>query len=164
MPVTSPKELIVSMMSELRHGAERSQNIYEELGNAAHNSLIKEALEARRMISSQILNRLDECFKMIGEKPVKVNQQLHEVFIEDFRRELNEIQMPLARKIFILSKASHLGQLQSAIYSVLIELADTHGHPGVGVLLESCLSDKLAFAERTHRLIREHIEQRASAA
>jgi len=28
------------------------------------------------------------------------------------------------------------------------------GHFGVGVLLESCLADKLAFAERTRRLIR----------
>jgi hypothetical protein len=32
------------------------------------------------------------------------------------------------------------------------------------VLLESCLADKLAFAERTKRLIREHIEQKFSAA
>jgi hypothetical protein len=54
--------------------------------------------------------------------------------------------------------------LQAAIYTVLIEMADTHGHPGVGVLLESCLADKMAFAERTRRLIREHIEQRVSAA
>ena len=30
MPITTPKELVVSMLSELRHGAERSQTIYEE--------------------------------------------------------------------------------------------------------------------------------------
>ena len=33
-------------------------------------------------------------------------------------------------------------------------MADVTGHFGVGVLLESCLPDKLAFAERTRRLIR----------
>jgi hypothetical protein len=32
------------------------------------------------------------------------------------------------------------------------------GHYGVGVLLESCLADKLAFVERTRRLIRNTIE------
>jgi ferritin-like metal-binding protein YciE len=164
MPITSPKELAVSMLSELRHGAERSESIYEELGQAAQNPQVKEALEARRMITSQIRSRLDECFKLIGEKPVKVNERLHDVFIEDFRRELNEIQQPLARKLFVLAKASHLGHLQAAVYTALIEVADSHGHPGVGVLLESCLADKLAFAERTKRLIREHIEQRVSAA
>jgi ferritin-like metal-binding protein YciE len=152
------------MLSELRHGAERSHSIYQELGQAAQNPHIKEALEARGMISSQMVSRLDDCFKILGEKPTKVNSRLHEVFLEDFRRELNEIQLPLARKIYILAKASHLVHLQAAMYHALIELADTHGHPGVAVLLESCLADSLTFAERTKRLVREHIEQRASAA
>jgi len=164
MPITSTKELMVSMLSELRHGAERSQSIYEELGQSAQNPQIKEALEARGMISSQVLNKLDECFKIIGEKPVKVNQRLRDVFIEDFRKELNEIQQPLARKLFVLAKASHLAHLEGAGYLASIEAADTLGHPGVGVLLESCLADKFAFARRTKRLIREHIEQRVSAA
>jgi ferritin-like metal-binding protein YciE len=125
---------------------------------------IKEALDARELVSSQIMNRLDECFKLIGEKPAKVNQRLHDVFIEDFRRELNEIQGPVARKIFGLAKASHLAHLQVASYITLIAAADTLGHPGVGLLLESCLADKLAFMERTRHLIREHIPERVSHA
>jgi len=110
------------------------------------------------------MSRLDQCFKLIGEKPVKVNERLHDVFIEDFRRELNEIQLPLARKIFILAKASHVVHLQIASYIALIAAADSLGHPGVGVLLESCLAEKLAFVERTKRLIREHIEQKVAGA
>ena len=161
MSISTPKELCVSMLSELRHGAERSRKIYEELGEAAQNPEIKEALDARELVSSQILNRLDECFKLIGEKPSKVNQRLHDVFIEDFRRELNEIQGPLARKLFVLAKASHLAHLQVASYMTLIAAADTLGHPGVGVLLESCLADKLAFMERTRSLIRTHIAEKA---
>jgi len=164
MPITNPKELVVSMLSELRHGAERSLKIYDELGQAAQNPQVKEALDAREMISSQVLSRLDECFKLIGEKPVKVNERLHEVFIEDFRREIKEIQQPLARRLFVLAKASHLVHLQVAGYVALIAAADTLGHPGVGVLLESCVADKLAFAERTRRLIREHIQQKVAAA
>jgi hypothetical protein len=37
------------MLSELRHGAERSQKIYEELGEAANNVEIKEAAECARV-------------------------------------------------------------------------------------------------------------------
>lgn len=164
MPISTAKELAVSMLSELRHGAERSQKVYDELGDGAQNPEIKEALHAREMISSQILNRLDECFKLIGEKPIKVNQRLHDIFLEDFRRELGEIQSPLARKLFVLAKAHHLVHLQAASYAALITVADTLGHPGVGVLLESCLADKLAFAERTKHLIREHLEQKVARA
>jgi hypothetical protein len=68
MAIKTAKELAIAMLSELRNGAERSQAIYEELGKAAEDPQIKEALDARGMVASQILTRLDQCFKLIGEK------------------------------------------------------------------------------------------------
>src|SRR5215472_10060288 len=100
MPIRTPKEIFVWMLSDLRHGAERSNKIYEELGQAAQNPQIKEAIDAREFISSQILSRLDECFRLIGEKPVPVNQKLYDTFVEHFREELKEIQSPAVRKMF----------------------------------------------------------------
>ena len=164
MPISTPKDLVVALLSDLRHGAEKTTKIYEELGQAAGDPAIKEALNAREFISSQILSRLDECFKILGQKPVPVTGKLHDVFVEDFRRELKEIQSPLARRIFILAKASRLMHLRVGEYVALIAAADVLGHPAIGVLLESCLADKLAFAERTRRLIREQLrEQRVAA-
>jgi ferritin-like metal-binding protein YciE len=49
-----------------------------------------------------------------------------------------------------------------AEYVTLIAAADLSGHYGVGVLLESCLADKLAFAERTRRLIRRIVETKVA--
>ena len=164
MAIKNPKELFVALLSDLRQGAERSTKIYEELGQAAQDPQIKEALDAREFISGQILSRLDECFRIIGEKPMKLSGRLHDVFLEDFRRELNEIQSPVARRIFILSKAIRLMHLRVGEYVGLIAAADATGHPAVGVLLESCLADKLAFAERIRRLIRELVEEKLAAA
>jgi ferritin-like metal-binding protein YciE len=164
MPTKTPKELFVHMLSDLRHGAERSNQIYDELGKVAQDPAIKEALDAREFISSQILSRLDECFRLIGEKPVPRNQRLYDLFVEDFRKELNEIQSPLVRKMFVLSKASRLMHLRIGEYVALIAAADMLGHPAVGVLLESCLADKMAFAERTRRLIREQLREKVLAA
>jgi ferritin-like metal-binding protein YciE len=164
MPTKTPKELFVHMLSDLRHGAERSHQIYDELGKVAQDPAIKEALDAREFISSQILSRLDECFRLIGEKPIPRNQRLYDVFVEDFRKELNEIQSPIVRKMFVLSKASRLMYLRIGEYIALIAAADMLDHPAVGVLLESCLADKMAFAERTKRLIREHLREKVLAA
>jgi hypothetical protein len=50
--------------------------------------------------------------------------------------------------------------LRIAEYVALIAMADVTGHFGIGVLLESCLADKLAFVERTRRLIRQTIESK----
>jgi len=163
MAVKNPKDLFVLMLSDLRHGAERSHQIYDELGKAAQDSEIREALNAREFISSQILSRLDECFRLIGEKPLPRNQRLYDTFVENFREELKEIQTPLLRKMFVLSKAVRLMHLRIGEYMALIAAADTLDHPAVGVLLESCLADKMAFAERTKRLIREHLREKVFA-
>jgi ferritin-like metal-binding protein YciE len=164
MPIKTPKELVVSLLSDLRNGAERTAKIYEELGQVAQDPAIKEALDAREFISSQIISRLDECFRLLGEKAMKHSGRLHDVFIEDFRKELAEIQSPLARRIFILAKATRLMHLRVGEYVALIAAADVTGHPAIGVLLESCLADKLAFVERTRRLIREQLRAELVAA
>jgi ferritin-like metal-binding protein YciE len=154
MPVKTPKDLFVLLLSDVRQATERTTKIFQEMSEAAQHPDIKEALQARVFVSDKTLNSIDECFKLIGEKPVKVTGHLHEVFIEDFRKELAEMQSPEAKRLFILVKANHLIHLRIGEYVALIAAADATGHFGVGVLLESCLADTLAFVDRTRRLIR----------
>ena len=156
--IKDPKELFVGLLSNVRQGTERTTKIFEELSQVAQNPDVKEALEARVFVSQRILEKLDQCFKLISEKPVQLSGRLQEVFAEDFRRELSEIESPLARHLYILAKANHLIHLRIGEYVAMIAMADMTGHYGVGVLLESCLADKLAFVERTRRLMREIIE------
>jgi ferritin-like metal-binding protein YciE len=162
MPVQSPKELFVQLLSGLRQGTERSTKFYQEISQVAEDPDIKEALEARAFVSEKVLATLDQCFKLIGEQPVKISSRLHDIFVEDFRRELAEIQNPAAKRLFILAKAIHLTHVRIAEYVALIAAADMTGHYGVGVLLESCLADKLAFVERTRRLVRTVIEEKVA--
>jgi ferritin-like metal-binding protein YciE len=152
MPAKNPKELFVRMLSDLRQGTERTTKLFQELGEVAQDPDVKEALEARVFISYKILDTLDQCFTLMGEQPQKL-EHLHDVFVEDFHRELDEVQNPTVRHLFILAKASHMIHFRISEYKTLIAAADLSGHYGIGVLLESCLADKLAFAERTRRLI-----------
>ena len=137
MPIKNPRELFVAVLSQVRHGTERSSAVYRELGELAQNSEIQEALAARAFVSQKTLEKLDEAFKIIGEKPVNVTGQLHDVFVEDFRKELAEIQSPEARRLFVLAKANHLSHMRTAEYATLVAAADLSGNHGVGVLLES---------------------------
>jgi ferritin-like metal-binding protein YciE len=163
MPVKDAKELFIWMLSDLRQGAERSTKLFQELTQLAQDPDVKEALDARVFISDKIMKTLDECFKIIGQKPVDTKGRLHEIFAEDLRREVAEIESPEGRRLFVLAKANRLAHLRIAEYEVLIAAADLTGHYGVGVLLESCLSDKLMFVERTRQLIRHRLEQRVAA-
>jgi ferritin-like metal-binding protein YciE len=162
MGINNAKELFVFLLSDLRQGVERTINIFQEIGRLAQDRDITEALEARVFVSNKILGTLDEAFRLIGAAPVKMNERTYDAFVEDFRRELAEIQTPEARRLFILAEASHLVHLRVGEYAALISAADVSGHYGIGILLESCLADKVALGERTRRLIREHLPSGAA--
>jgi ferritin-like metal-binding protein YciE len=162
MPAKDPKEVFLSLLSDARHNTERSAKVFQEFSKAAENPDVKEALEARSFVAEKNLETLDKVFEIIDEDPVKTSGRLHDVFVEDFKRELGEIQSPAARHIFVLAKATHLAHLRVAEYVALIAAADVTGHFAVGVLLESVLADKLAFLERTRRLISHIVEGRVA--
>lgn len=154
MPAKNAKEVYVQMLSDLRHGTERTTRLFADISQLAQDPEVREALEARVFVSKNVLDTLDECFRLIGEQPVKESGHLQEAFAEDFRKELSGIQNPIARRFYILSKASQLVHFRVAEYKALIAGADFSGHYGVGVMLDACLADTLAFVERTQRLIR----------
>ena len=162
MTARTPKDLFLLLLSDVRQGTEKGAKIYQEIGQVAQDPQIKEALEARAFVSEKTLATLDQCFKLIGEQPVKFTGRLREIFMEDFRKELAEIQSPVARHLFILAKLNHLTHLRIGEYVALISAADVAGHYGVGVLLESCLADRLAFVDRTRRLIRNLVENKVA--
>ena len=137
MSVKNPHELFVMLLSNVRQGTERTTKIFQEISQVAQNPDVKEALEARAFVSQRTLEKLDQCFKLIGEQPVKLNGRLMEVFAEDFRKELAEIESPIAKHLYILAKANHLIHLRIGEYVALIAAADMTGHYGVGVLLET---------------------------
>jgi ferritin-like metal-binding protein YciE len=157
MAIDTPKELFVMLLSNVRQHEERATKIYQLLSEAAQDTEIKEALESRVFMEDKILSTIDKCFKLIGEKPVNLSERLHDVFVEDFKKELAEIKSPMAKILFIAAKANHMMHFRVAEYMALVAMSDVTEHYGVGVLLESCLADKLAFIERTRRLIRERV-------
>ena len=164
MPVNNPREVFVLLLSDVRRKTERSIEFYKELSKLAEEPEIKEAFESREFVAGKTLEKIDQAFKLINEKPVTLSGRLEEVFVEDFRREVAEIKGPVARRLFILAKLIHLTHLRIGEYVMLVSAADMTGHFGVGVLLESCLADNLAFVERTRRVVRKLAELKVAKA
>jgi ferritin-like metal-binding protein YciE len=158
MAINNAKELFVFLLSDLRQGAARTIKIFHEIGKLVQDRDIKQALESRALVSNNILATLDEAFKLIGATPMKMRARICDACVEDFRRELAEIKTPEARRLFILAEVNHLIHLRIGDYTALISAADVSAHYGVGILLESCLADKVAPDERTRRLILEHLQ------
>ena len=162
MPAKTPKETFLVLLSHVREGTEKATKIYDELGHVVQDPQVQDALEARAFVNQNILTKINQCFEIIGEQPVKLSDHLQDAFLEDFRKEVNEMQSPTAKRLFVLAKFVQLAHLRIGELSVLVAAADATGHYGVGVLLESCLADSQAFVERTRRLIKGVIEIRAA--
>ena len=162
MATSRPEEVFLLLLSHARQGAERAANIYQEIGQLAKNPEIEKILEARAFVAKKVLATLDECFRLIGQQPIKLTGRLEDVFVEDFRRELSEIQSPAARHLYIMAKIAHLQNLRLGEYVALTAAADATGHHDIGMLLESCLADNIAFVERTRRFVRRAIEAKLS--
>ena len=163
MKVENPRDVFLMLLSNVRRTTERTNTILNELSQVAQEPEIREALEARAFVSKSTLEKIDEAFRLIGEKPMELTGKLQDVFVEDFRRELAELKSPPVRHLFILSKAIHLAHLRMGEFVALIAAADLTRHFGVGVLIESCLADDLAFVERTRRLVRRLAEVKLAA-
>ena len=83
MPAKTAKEVFLMLLSNVRNRTERQAEIYQEIGKQAEEPEVKEAIEARAFVSKQILAKLDECFRIIGEKPGQSTGKLQETFLED---------------------------------------------------------------------------------
>ena len=164
MKVSNPKELFVLLLSDLAQGAERASKFFQELIPFVQEQEVKETLEARAFLSDKITETLAQCFNLIGEKPVPFNGGILKMYVDECRKQLGEMQTPEVKQLFILTKVETLLNLRIGEYRALIAAADASGHYGVGTLLESCLADKLAFADRLQRLIQRRREvMRATA-
>jgi len=160
MAIKSPKEFFVHKLSVVWHGTQRSVQFFEEMSKSVQQPEIRDALSARAFIASSDISKLDQCFKLLGEKPVEPNTKMQEMLVEDYRRELGGIESPVGKILFTLSMVNHLTHLRIAGLETLVALADRSGNFGVGVLIESVLADKIAFIERNRRFLRRFAEEK----
>jgi ferritin-like metal-binding protein YciE len=160
MPVKNPRELFTIMLSDVRQSAERMNAMLQELSRLTEDPQIVDALQESEFVARQNLARMDQCFKLIGEKPVRLRGRVREVLIEEALKDASDIPSPVARQLFILSRAIQLIHLRVAEYIALIAASDITGNHAVRELLESCLADKLVAVERARRLIRTIVENK----
>ena len=163
MTINDPMDAFVALLSHARSTTERSAKIYSELGELAQNPDVATALNARAFVQTGTLAKIDEAFRLIGKTPVEFPGKLTELMVENFRSEVAEIKAPAIRRLYVLSKAIQIAHWRIGEWTALVAAADVTGNYGVGVLLETCLAEDLAFAERTSRILRKVAEEKIAA-
>ena len=70
MSINNPKEMFVLLLSDVRRKTERSIDFYTEASKLAEEPEIKEAIDARAFVAQKSLDKIDEGFRLINQKPV----------------------------------------------------------------------------------------------
>lgn len=155
MPIKNVEELFLTVLSDVRAREERSLQAWQEMSQHAQDEDVKKVLETRAFLTKESISNLDECFRLLGKQPMQPTTRLHDVFIEDFRRELNEIHDPTLRSLYVIHKARELAQLHVSAYVGLITMAELMGNIPVSALLETNLAGKMVFIDRAADLVHE---------
>jgi hypothetical protein len=159
MPIKEPKELFVKILSDLRQHEYGLTDTLKTVRENAQDQNIKEYFESLVYLSEKNVETIDKCFKMIKESPVKTDDKLKDLFLEDFKKEFNEIQSPFTKVVYFLAKANHLMNVRAGEWITAVAMSNISGNRGVGVLLESCFAQKLAFIKLARRRISTLIEE-----
>ncbi len=155
MPIQNVEDLFVAMLSHLHNVESRLLTGVQELSQVVQDKDIKQAVETRIFLTKQDINNIEECFRILGKQPVKPTSRFAEVWVEDLRRELSEIQPPVLKTLYALGALRQIHNLHIAEYTSLIIMADLMHNLPVMTLLERNLEDKVMFINRTDALIRE---------
>lgn len=158
MALRNSKEVFVMILSDAHKNCARSARAFRQLSEAAESFELKQELEARAFITDNDVKLLDHCFERIGEKPLNFPFRLEDALAHDFKSGLAQIQAPAGRQLYILVKATELGQHSIAEYPILISAAEVTGSYVVGALLKTILAHKLAFMDEDRRLVRDLIK------
>jgi ferritin-like metal-binding protein YciE len=159
MSITNIKQLYIKMLSDVQKREESASTIFKTLRETAQEQQVKEILDSAIYLTETATTTLDRCFKLLGEKPVPTDNRLQEVFVEDFKKELEMIQFLPAKTLFVASKASHLMQIRTAELESLIQISDASGHSGISLLLDSVLAQKRVFVDRILTRIAEVLQE-----
>jgi len=164
MSIKDPMNAFLVLLSNVRRTTERSAKIYTELGELANDPDVKASMDARAFVQTGSLAKIDEVFRLIDKKPLDLPGTIQDAFIEEFRTEFKSIESQPVRRLYVLAKAIRLAHFRIGEWVALVAAADFTRTGGVGVLLETCLAEDLAFAERTRRFLRKLAEAKVAAA
>lgn len=127
MPARIPKERFLILLSHAREATEKARKYVMNSCQTAQDPQVKVALEARASFLKVFSLSSIRALRLSENRPVKLSGRLQEIFLEDLRKELNEIQSPAARRLFVLAELVHLAHLRIGEYAALVAAADATG-------------------------------------
>ncbi|MCL4764894.1 MAG: ferritin-like domain-containing protein [Hyphomicrobiaceae bacterium] len=123
---------------------------------------LKQALEQHRDETQQHVRRLEEVFKMIGEKPKGVECKAIDGIIGEAQQEMKEIEDDAVCEAAIIASAQAVEHYEITRYGTLTAWAKQLGHTDAANLLHETLEEEKHTDELLTKLAKEKINRAAA--
>lgn len=159
MAMTNAEELFYGLLSDVLAREQFQSGFWDQLSQQAQDPEVKDILTVRGYFAKQDAANIEKCFQLLGKQPTRPNVQAYQTMLEDWRRELDSIQNPTMRGLYVLAKIRHIQNWRIGEYMTLAWMAEAVGNVAVASLIEHNLADTVDFVERTRERFRDRVRQ-----
>lgn len=166
-------ELFIHGLTDMLDGERKLVEALQELAQDSTNQQLKKAFNSHRKETEGQIERLNECFQLLGENPENSECMGIKGLIEERKAFMEEDPEPDILDVFDVGAAIKAETYEICEYKSLIEMATEMGHTKVTRLLRENLKEERATLKKMEGfskkikpedMMNEEQEQRAQAA
>lgn len=162
MPMKSMDDLFLHGLQDIYTAEKRILQSLPTMAKSVGTSELKKALEHHKNETQQHVQRLEEVFKMIGQKPKGVECKAIEGIIGEAQEELKEIEGKAVCDAAIIASAQAVEHYEISRYGTLTAWAKELGHNDAANLLHQTLEEEKRTDEKLTKMAKEKVNKAAA--
>jgi ferritin-like metal-binding protein YciE len=164
MTMSNPQQLFLHELSDMYDAERRIVSMLPVMAQECDNPQIKTAFEQHEQETQQQIQNLEQCFRILGKSPEKVQCSAIAGLKQEHDSFLKESPSPEVLGLFDLSGASKTEYYEMASYKGLIESAGQMGQQQVAQLLQQNYEQEKVMANKVEQLCTQLGKQAVSQA
>lgn len=162
MQIRSMDDLFLHGLQDIYTAEKKILQSLPNMAKHAETDELKQALERHKNETQEHVHRLEEVFKMIGQKPKGIACKAIEGIIEEAKQEMSEIEDEAVCDAAILASAQAVEHYEITRYGTLTTWAKELGHNDAANLLHQTLEEEKRTDEMLTQMAKQKINKAAA--
>jgi ferritin-like metal-binding protein YciE len=160
---TTLHDLLILKLRSLYDIEQELVKALPKMAKAATDPELKKGFQDHLAETKNQVRRLEESFKILGEKAVKIKVEAIRGLAQDAKWIMENIKNKNALDAALIPAASYVERYETAGYSAAIEWAEEMEHTSVAALLAISLDEEVKADEKLIKLAKSKINQKVTA-
>ena len=154
-------DLLIDQLKDLYNAETQLTKALPKMAKAAKNPELKKAFEDHLAQTQEHVNRLEQVFEALGEKPKGKTCQAMKGLIEEGKEILDEDADDSVRDAGLIAAAQRVEHYEIAGYGTVRTYAETLGHQDAAELLQQTLDEEGEADKLLTKIAESHVNQMA---